>query len=117
MLPSDQGASERASLDRVVLVLEVPAELGHPLECEIGIAVGVELSNRFFGLPHGGHIAVGITGTQQADELLPSTVVQPLLRLGQKAPAAVEGVRLVATMSEVSFCTGVGTRPVWSWPA
>jgi len=42
VLPLDQHASERARLNWVVPVLEVPAELGDPLECEIGIVVGVE---------------------------------------------------------------------------
>ena len=64
MLPADEGASEGAGLDRVVLVLEVVAELGYPLEGEVGIAVRVELAHRFLGLPAGGHVAMGITGTK-----------------------------------------------------
>ena len=46
-----QGASERAGLDRIVRVLEVVAELGHPLEGEVGIGVGVELADGLLGLP------------------------------------------------------------------
>lgn len=46
MLPPQQRASERSGLDGVVLVLQVRTQLGHPLEGEVGIAVGIEL-------PHG----------------------------------------------------------------
>ena len=55
---------------------------------------------RLIGLPHGGDIAVGITGPQEAGQLLVSLLVQPLLRLGQQAPAPVEGIRLVTTVTE-----------------
>ena len=50
MLPSMQGSSEGSGLDRIVLVLEVTAELGHPLESQVGIAMGVELADRLFRL-------------------------------------------------------------------
>jgi len=48
----------------VVAVLKVKAELGHPAESELGIAMGVEVTHRLFGLPERGDVAVGIAGVQ-----------------------------------------------------
>jgi len=45
LLPTDERAPEGACLDWIVLVLEIVAELGHPLEGEIGIPVRVELAD------------------------------------------------------------------------
>jgi hypothetical protein len=81
--------------------LEVPAEFGDPLKGNVGITVGIELPNRLFGLPHGSHIAFRIAGTEQAEEFLPPTVIQSLLRLGQQAPTVVEGVALAATVLDM----------------
>ena len=43
---------------------------------------------------------MGITGPQEAGQLLVSIVVESLLRLGQQAPAPIEGIGLVTTVSE-----------------
>ncbi len=94
MLPVQQCSAERAGFDRVVGVLEVPTELGHPLERHLGIAVRIELSHGFFGLPEGGHVAVGISGAQQAGELLVPLLVEPLLGLCEETSAPVERIGL-----------------------
>jgi hypothetical protein len=81
------------------LIRLLTASVG-PLDTEVGIAVGIELADGLLRLPHGGHDAVRVPGSQQANELLPSLVVQPLLRLGQQAPAPIEGIGLVAAVAE-----------------
>ena len=98
--PADQRAAEGAGLDRVVGVLEVVTELGHPLEGELGIGVLVELPDGFLGFPAGGHITVRIAGPEQACQLLVTLLVEALLGLGQQAPTAVEGIGLPAPVTE-----------------
>jgi hypothetical protein len=58
--------SEGTGLDGIVLVLEVTAEFGHPLEGQVGIAVGLEIADGLLRLPYGGHVTVGVTGTQES---------------------------------------------------
>jgi hypothetical protein len=99
-LPTDERAPEGACLDWIVLVLEIVAELGHPLEGEIGIPVRVELADGLFRFPARGHIPVGIAGPQEPGQLLVALGVEPLLRLGQQAPAPIEGIGLAAPMPE-----------------
>jgi hypothetical protein len=67
--PPEEGPAERAGLDRVVGVLEVTAELGEPLEGEVGIGVGVELADRFLRLPGGGDVTVRVAGPEQPGQL------------------------------------------------
>ena len=98
--PADDGSSERASFKGIVLVLEVATELGHPLEGELGIGVCIELPHGFLRFPDGRHITVRVAGMQEADQLLTSFVVEALLHLGEQTPEPVEGVGLLAAMSE-----------------
>ena len=63
VFPADEGAPERAGFDRIVRVLEIASELGHPLEGERRVSVRIELAHRFLGFPERGHIPVGVAGT------------------------------------------------------
>ena len=56
------------------MVLEVASEVVDPPQGKIGIAVGVKLPDCFFRLPTGGHVPIGITGTQPAELLVPLQV-------------------------------------------
>jgi hypothetical protein len=60
--------------------------------------VGVELADGFFGFPHGGHVTAGVTGTQEAEELLFARFAQSLFGLGEKATAPIEGIFLATTV-------------------
>ncbi len=51
-------------------------------------------------MPGRGDLAAGIAGPEQSEELVPAVVVDPLMRLGEQPPAAVEGIVLVAPVSE-----------------
>src|SRR5664280_2814047 len=50
--PPQQRASEGAGFDGIVLVLQVRAQLSHPLEGEVGIAVGIELADGLLSAFH-----------------------------------------------------------------
>ena len=98
MFPADQGATERAGFAWVVLVLKIVAELLDPLPGKVRVVVAVELSDGFLGLPHGGHVASGITGAQQAEELFLARLTEAFFGLGQQAAAAVERIVFVTTV-------------------
>jgi hypothetical protein len=61
---------------------------------------------------------LGIAGTKEVGEPLVVFVVEPLLGLGQQAPAAIEGIGLAAPMTE-----GLVLHPasalveLWYWRA
>jgi hypothetical protein len=79
--------------------LEVGTELLDPLEGQRRVGVGIELADGFFGFPHGGHVAAGVTGTQQTHELVFARLAQSFFGLGEKAPAPIERIVLAASVS------------------
>ena len=64
------------------------------------VAVCVELPDGLFGMPGGGHFSVGVSGPQQANELLATGVFEPFLGLGEQAPDPIERVGLATTVPE-----------------
>src|ERR1035437_4378002 len=99
VLPADQRATERSSLDRVVRVVEIGSEALGPFDVEVGILVRVQLSNCFLRVPHGRHVPLGVSGAQQAEQLLPAVVGETFVGLGEEPPASVERIGLVTSVA------------------
>lgn len=120
-----QGPFERVGLDRVVRVLETASAFGHPLECEVGIGVGVVLPHRPLRLSDCGDIALEGTGSKQSSQLLPPLVIEPLLRLGEQHPVPVGGIGfatatvegLVLDAPAALLEPGVGVGSTWKGSA
>ena len=89
---------------------------GDPLEGQVGIVVGIQLPNGFFGVPHGGHVPVRVAGSQQSHQLLFAVFGEAFFGLGQQPPAAIQAGRSCGRDGP-AFRSGLaaGTRRAWSW--
>lgn len=47
--------------------MEISAELLDPLKRQRRVSVGIELPHGLLGLPHGGDVAAGVAGAEQAE--------------------------------------------------
>jgi hypothetical protein len=65
VLPADEGAPQRAHLERTGLVLEVPAEAFDEVHGEVGVVVVVDAADDLLGVPGGADVAPGIAGVEQ----------------------------------------------------
>jgi hypothetical protein len=62
--------------------------------------MAVELANRFFDVPCGGHFASGVPGAQQTEQLLLADVVEALLGSGQQSPTPIERIGLATSVPQ-----------------
>ena len=67
---------------------------------ELGVGVVVDRADDFLGVPGHAHLAFGVAGFEQAEQLGAAALVETFVGLGQQATAAVERVGLAAAMAE-----------------
>ena len=63
--------------------MQVGSELGDELRGEIGVGDLVDAADDFRGMPSGAHFAVGVSGPEQACQILLAPFVEPFLWFGE----------------------------------
>lgn len=86
VLPTDEGASEGADLDRTRLVLEVPPQPLDEGDGEVGVVVVVDAADHLLGMPRGADLAPGIAGREQPEQLRSALVLKTFVGAGEQPP-------------------------------
>ena len=98
--PAADGPAQRPNLGWHRGVAEIVGELINELGGEDRIGDHVDLPGGLFRMPHHPHLAMGVTGVQQATKLGIALVVEPFVRLGQQPSGSIQRVVFAAAVAE-----------------
>ena len=98
--PAADGATQLVDLGWAGFVLEVVCELEGVLESEDRSVDPVDVSDGFFGVPGCAHLAVGVTGVEEATQAGLTPVADAFVGGGEEAPYPIQRVCFAASMSE-----------------
>ena len=82
------------------MIVHVVSECLDELEGELGVVVGIELSDGFLSVEGGRHLTSRVTGLEQAGALHPSLLAQALVGDGHEPPGLPERIVLAAPVAQ-----------------
>ena len=100
MLPAEKRAAQKAHFDGAGAVLEVLTESLDEDHGQVGIVVVMDAAYDLLGVPGDAHLAAGIAGVEQAEQLRPAVVLQAFVGPGEQAAGSIQRVVSVATVAE-----------------